>query len=201
MLIAKLNNNPYGERQTYYFITCYDLMHLPIFHQCPFNESDGRVRFTYMKLWNNDNMRTIFFIFGQYSSKEPIELDASFVRFIFSWYLWKVWYFVSGSTKKSWLALIDQMMILFGWSIILFVFNFVVLHCLLNFVVEIVMFSLCCCCRCRIWFNDNFFLYFFVFWTWFRFYNLKHVTQILTKSRHVRWFLDGQMTYFHILLT
>ena len=33
-----------------------------------------------MKLKNDDDMRTMFLIFGQYSTKGPIKLDASLVR-------------------------------------------------------------------------------------------------------------------------
>jgi hypothetical protein len=34
-----------------------------------------------MKLRNENDVRTMFSIFGQYNTKEPIELDISFVRF------------------------------------------------------------------------------------------------------------------------
>lgn len=40
--------------------------------------SDGSVRFTQMKLLN-DGVRAMFFIFGHYSLKRPIELDTFFI--------------------------------------------------------------------------------------------------------------------------
>jgi len=43
----------------------------------PSEDSDGSVWFTHVKIRNNDNMRTMFFIFGQHSLKRLIELDAS----------------------------------------------------------------------------------------------------------------------------
>jgi len=45
----------------------------------PSVDSDGRVRCTLMKLQNNEIARTMFSIYGQCSSRGPIELDASFV--------------------------------------------------------------------------------------------------------------------------
>jgi len=33
-----------------------------------------------MKLTNDDDMRTMFSVFGQHSTRGPIELDASLVR-------------------------------------------------------------------------------------------------------------------------
>lgn len=47
----------------------------------PSNISNGSVWFTHMKLKKDNNVRIMFLIFGQYSSKEPIELDASMVRY------------------------------------------------------------------------------------------------------------------------
>lgn len=44
--------------------------------------SAGSVQFSWMKLMNNDDVRTMFSIFGQYSTRGPIELDASLVRYI-----------------------------------------------------------------------------------------------------------------------
>ena len=35
-----------------------------------------------MKLRNDDNVRTMFSIFGQYSTTRPIELEASLVKFV-----------------------------------------------------------------------------------------------------------------------
>ncbi|KAK2356974.1 hypothetical protein QL285_094288 [Trifolium repens] len=42
--------------------------------------SDGSVTFSKMQLKNDDDVRTIFSIFSQYSTKEPIELDAKLTR-------------------------------------------------------------------------------------------------------------------------
>jgi len=49
-------------------------------YQRPLTDSAGGVRFTRMKLMNDDNVRTMFSIFGQFSTRGPIELDASLVR-------------------------------------------------------------------------------------------------------------------------
>jgi len=46
----------------------------------PSTDSAGSVRFTRMKLINNDEMRTMFSIFGQFSTRGSIELDALLVR-------------------------------------------------------------------------------------------------------------------------
>jgi len=35
-----------------------------------------------MKLMNDDDVRTMYSIFGQYSSRGPIQLDASLVKFV-----------------------------------------------------------------------------------------------------------------------
>ncbi|KEH33390.1 hypothetical protein MTR_3g437460 [Medicago truncatula] len=43
-------------------------------------DSVGSVRFIWMKLMNEEDVRTMFSIFGQYSIRGPIELDASLVR-------------------------------------------------------------------------------------------------------------------------
>jgi hypothetical protein len=43
-------------------------------------DSAGAVRFSRMKLKNDNDMRTIFLIFGQYNSIGSIEFDASFIR-------------------------------------------------------------------------------------------------------------------------
>ncbi|CAJ2645392.1 unnamed protein product [Trifolium pratense] len=42
--------------------------------------SDGRVTFTDMMLENNDDIQTMFSIFEQYSTRWPIELDATLTR-------------------------------------------------------------------------------------------------------------------------
>lgn len=49
-------------------------------------DSDGSSNFTQMKLWNDDNVRTMFSTFDQYSSKGLIELDNSIV-----WYFYDIW--------------------------------------------------------------------------------------------------------------
>ena len=41
-----------------------------------------RVQFSRMKLINDDDVRTMFLIFHQYSIKEPFKLHASLVKFV-----------------------------------------------------------------------------------------------------------------------
>jgi len=48
----------------------------------PSTDSARSVWFGRMKLMNNDEVRTMFLIFGQYSTREPIELDALLVIFV-----------------------------------------------------------------------------------------------------------------------
>ncbi|AES73875.1 hypothetical protein MTR_3g109740 [Medicago truncatula] len=48
----------------------------------PSTDSSRSVRFTRMKLMNDDDLRTMFSIFGQFSTRGPIELDASLVRYV-----------------------------------------------------------------------------------------------------------------------
>jgi hypothetical protein len=45
-------------------------------------DSTETLRFSRMKLMNNDDMRTMFLIFGQYNTKGSIELVASLVRYV-----------------------------------------------------------------------------------------------------------------------
>jgi len=49
-------------------------------YQCPSTDSSSSLRFNRMKLTNDDGVRTMFSIFCQYSTRGPIELDASLVR-------------------------------------------------------------------------------------------------------------------------
>ena len=49
-------------------------------YQCPLSDSAGSLRFGRMKLTNDNDVRTMFFVFGQHSTRGPIELDASLVR-------------------------------------------------------------------------------------------------------------------------
>nr|ABD32829.1 hypothetical protein MtrDRAFT_AC150440g14v2 [Medicago truncatula] len=49
-------------------------------YRCPSSNSAGSHRFSWMKLKNDDDMRTMLFVFGQHSTRGPIELDASLVR-------------------------------------------------------------------------------------------------------------------------
>ncbi|MCI13980.1 hypothetical protein A2U01_0035105, partial [Trifolium medium] len=51
--------------------------------------SDGSIVFTNMKLQNDGNVRIVFFIFSQYSTKGPIELDTT-VGEICSRYMFKL---------------------------------------------------------------------------------------------------------------
>jgi hypothetical protein len=49
-------------------------------YRCPLSDSAGSLRFNRMKLTNNDDVRTMFSVFGQHSTRGPIELDDSLVR-------------------------------------------------------------------------------------------------------------------------
>jgi len=51
-------------------------------YRCPLFDSTGSLRFNRMKLTNDDDVRTMFFVFGQHSTRGPIELDASLVRYV-----------------------------------------------------------------------------------------------------------------------
>jgi len=42
-------------------------------------DSNESAQFTLMKLWNNDEVRIMFSVFGQHSLKGPVELDVSLV--------------------------------------------------------------------------------------------------------------------------
>ena len=46
----------------------------------PSTDSAKSVRFNRMKLMNDDDVRTMFLIFGQYNTRGPIEFDTSLVR-------------------------------------------------------------------------------------------------------------------------
>jgi len=48
-------------------------------YQRPSTDSARRVQFIQMKLMNNNDVRTLFSIFGKYSTKGQIKLDASLV--------------------------------------------------------------------------------------------------------------------------
>jgi len=48
----------------------------------PLTDSTGTVRFSRMMLKNEDYVRTMFSICDQYSTKGPVELDASLVRYV-----------------------------------------------------------------------------------------------------------------------
>ena len=49
-------------------------------YRCPLSDSTGSLRFSRMKLANGDDVRTMFSVFGQHSTRGPIELNASLVR-------------------------------------------------------------------------------------------------------------------------
>jgi len=49
-------------------------------YRCPLSNSVGSLRFSRMKLTNDDDVRTMFSVFDQHSTRGPIELDASLVR-------------------------------------------------------------------------------------------------------------------------
>jgi len=48
--------------------------------RCPLSDSVRSLCFSRMKLANDDDVRTMFSVFGQHSTRGPIELDASLVR-------------------------------------------------------------------------------------------------------------------------
>jgi len=49
-------------------------------YRCPLSDSAGSLRFSRMKLTNDDDVRTMFYVFGQHNTRGPIELDTSLVR-------------------------------------------------------------------------------------------------------------------------
>ncbi|AES59628.1 hypothetical protein MTR_1g023550 [Medicago truncatula] len=49
-------------------------------YRCPLSDSVGSLRFSRMKLTNQDDARTMFSVFGQHNIRGPIELDVSLVR-------------------------------------------------------------------------------------------------------------------------
>jgi len=49
-------------------------------YRCLLSDSTGSLHFSRMKLTNNDDVRTMFSVFGQHNTRGPIELDASLVR-------------------------------------------------------------------------------------------------------------------------
>jgi len=51
-------------------------------YQCPSIDSVETVRFSRMKLMNDDGVRNRFSVFDQYSIKTPIKLDASLVKYV-----------------------------------------------------------------------------------------------------------------------
>jgi hypothetical protein len=50
-------------------------------YRCSSSDSAKSLCFSRMKLTNDDDVRTMFSVFGQHSTRGPIELDASLVRF------------------------------------------------------------------------------------------------------------------------
>lgn len=48
---------------------------------CPLSDSAGSLRFSRMTLPNDGDVRTMFSVFGQHTTRGLIELDASLVRF------------------------------------------------------------------------------------------------------------------------
>jgi hypothetical protein len=49
-------------------------------YRCPLSDSARSLRFSRMKLTNDDDVRTMFSVFGQHNTRGPIELNASLVR-------------------------------------------------------------------------------------------------------------------------
>ena len=49
-------------------------------YRCPLSDLARSLRFSRLKLTNDDDVRTMFSVFGQHSTRWLIELDASLVR-------------------------------------------------------------------------------------------------------------------------
>jgi len=49
-------------------------------YRCPLSDSTRSLCLSRMKLTNDDDVRTMFSVFAQHSTRGPIELDASLVR-------------------------------------------------------------------------------------------------------------------------
>jgi len=56
-------------------------------YQCPLSDSAGSLRFSRMKLTNDDDVRTMFSVFGQHSTRGPIELDACWLDLLIMCYV------------------------------------------------------------------------------------------------------------------
>jgi hypothetical protein len=80
---------------------CDDRRATHVKYHCSLVYSDETVLFTNIKLQNDGNRNIMFYIFSQYMTKGPIELNTLLVR-SFKLYVqtWSVW----GSSKKSRLA-------------------------------------------------------------------------------------------------
>jgi len=50
-------------------------------YRCPLSDSAGSLRFSRMKLTNDDDVITMFSVFGQHSTRGPIKFAVSLVRF------------------------------------------------------------------------------------------------------------------------
>lgn len=49
-------------------------------YRCPLSDLAGSLLFSQMKLTNDGDLRTMFAVFGQHTTRGPIELDASLVK-------------------------------------------------------------------------------------------------------------------------
>jgi hypothetical protein len=53
-----------------------------VWHERPWFDLDGRLTFSKMMLTNDDDMRSMFSIFGQHNMFSMIEMDASLLRYL-----------------------------------------------------------------------------------------------------------------------
>jgi len=130
-------------------------------------DSSGTVRFSRMKLNNDDDVRTMFSIFGQYGTKGPIELDTLLV-----WYVEQIHKsLIRPINYKEIGALLDEseedISLAYWWSIM---FYFIMCFMFLNYVVKIniSMVSL---------------------WTWILLEDLHHVVKISPMNFTLKMFI------------
>jgi len=112
-------------------------------YRCPSTDSTETLRYSWMKLMNNDDVRTMFSIFGRYNTKGPIELVASLVISVEE--IWK-----SLIRPKNYEEIRDlleeqdeKISLVHLWSIM---FYFITCFIMLNYVsdvFEVVIFNVC----------------------------------------------------------
>jgi len=81
-------------------------------YPCTSIDWDECVQFTHMKLQNDDDVRIIFFVIGQYSSKGLVELDATLTRFVHA-----IWESLIGPilVKISGCAWSEEISLIYPW--------------------------------------------------------------------------------------